>query len=161
VNAIKQQDIHEGMHTVAARLGHPPGAREYRDSRPRLHAEASAQGQRLRLPSYQTIHRRYPHWDDALISVGLQPLGGPQKRRGSPGGRRITATADLCVAAVNAARQVLGDPLSSEAYKRWRASEIRRDPTMSYYLPSVSAIWRRFGGWLNAVHAALEAEGGR
>jgi hypothetical protein len=155
---IGDLDIRDGLHLVTETLGHVPRVREFRSTRKELQAEAKFRGELLLIPSYQSIQRRYPTWDKALIANDLPPLGGSRTRdRTRVGGRPVSATTELCITAINQAREDLGDPLTASAYKRWRLDEIRRDPTRTYALPSLSAILRRLSGWQVAILAAVAA----
>jgi hypothetical protein len=148
-------EIAHGLRLVASTLRNSPRTRQYRTARTRLQQEARDRGELLVLPSYNTIHRRFPIWDDALEAAGLARLGGRMtgKRRGS-GTRTPTFSKEICAIALRRAREQIGDPLNGEAYKRWRRTEIQNDPSAVYSLPSYTAIWRRFGNWNAAMRFA-------
>jgi hypothetical protein len=160
--SIPTSEMLEAGRLIAARLGRSPRAEEYKSEREIVQREAADRGELLLLPSYASIHRIYPTWDAFLVAAGLQPLGG--SRTGTPshgGGRTMTCTKEVCVAAINMARHELGDPISGTNYTEWRAAKIENDPTLAYTLPSLGSIYRRFPSWNAAVLAAIEADRGR
>lgn len=145
---------------IASRLGHSPRAEEYKTQRVHLQREAADRGELVLLPSYASIHRAFPVWDGFLVAADLPPLGGRRTAGGHSGGRKQVCTAEVCMAAINAARRELRDPLTAVEYIEWRRRKITKQPTLIYTIPSIASIYRRFPNWRTAVIAAIETDRG-
>jgi hypothetical protein len=145
---------------VAERLGHPPRTTEYKLERLKIIRESDASGSLRTLPGYETINRRYGKWDDALVAAGLEPLGGRATGGGGTKnkGRKAPRVSEAMIFdAIRDAYAELGEPFTSDAYKKWRLEQAARDRAAGTFreLPSYDTIWSRYGTWKNAVSAAL------
>jgi hypothetical protein len=156
-HTVVVEDMLDAGKLIAKRLGHSPRAIEYKLERADVQRDAATRGKLLLLPSYASIHRLFPVWDDFLRAAKLRPLGGRRTSGSHGGGRKVTATADVCMNAINLARAALGDPLTATDYVRWRARQLRLTPSLTYVLPSLASIYRRFPSWNTAVLAAIGA----
>lgn len=145
---------------VAERIGHPPRTTEYKLERLKIIRESDTAGALRTLPGYETINRRYGKWDDALVAAGLEPLGGRATGGGgkkNKGRKAPRVTEGMIFDAIREAYAELGDPFTSDAFKKWRIQQAGRDRAAGVFreLPSYDTIWSRYGTWKNAIWAAL------
>ena len=143
---------------VAERIGHPPRTTEYKLERLKIIRESDTAGALRTLPGYETINRRYGKWDDALVAAGLEPLGGRATGGGgkkNKGRKAPRVTEGMIFDAIREAYAELGDPFTSDAFKKWRIQQAGRDRAAGVFRepPSYDTIWSRYGTWKNAIWA--------
>jgi hypothetical protein len=158
---VTEERIQEALRQVAARLGRSPRVSEYTALREEIMREALERGSPVALPAHSTIQQRYPVWDDALLTAGLEPLGGrstSSRPRSARTERRPRFTDEELMAVLREAYAALGDPFTVDAYKHWRKAQVeqaRRERRIRR-IPSYYVYYTRFKTWDEAVRRALE-----
>lgn len=150
------EQLAEGLRTIAARLGHPPTTGEYPRERERLIAEREEAGEPLRaFPSIAVIINRHRFWNVALAAAGLQPPSEEHDGRRRPSHRRVPE--EDIVDCLREAFEVVGHPFTANAYKSWRKQQIATDRRNGVLrrIPSYHAIYNCFGDWATACRRAI------
>lgn len=143
---------------VAERLGHMPSAPEYRRVRAMMIDEARRAGERIALPSYSVLGKKYGNWaaaradaESELPSSEEVDLDDPRR----PAGRIYTD--EQMFDALRRAFAEIGNPLSIQRYEIWREHVIEEAQARgeSERVPSDTILQKRFGGWYVACQLAL------
>lgn len=145
-------EISSALLMVARRLGRSPRPEEYRHERQRIYDEAMAKGEIRPIPTVEVIRKRRGDWNAALAAAGLERIEHPSQPH--LGTTRPTYTDDEKLEWLRQAWKELGEPFTTNAYKRWRAIKIR---TEAAAIPCLPTIERTFGGWNHARRLALPA----
>jgi hypothetical protein len=152
--------MQDALRSAARQTGHSPTTIEYGRWREIVKKESQDAGKLLVPPSYQSIHRRFGAWDDALVEAGLEPAMGRQRRHERPKGRpSLRRIPDETIRqAIRDAYADLGKPFTATAYKKWYATKVAEDDGIARLTgryPSYHTIWTRYGTWEAAVADAL------
>jgi len=157
-----REDFRAALCEVATALGGTaPRQIDYRRERNRIQ-QASGSGHAPRLlPCPTVIIKRYGTWAAALADAGLDGGAAKEPPVFSQSGNTQYSDDDY-TSILKQAFDDLGEPFTSGRYTRWREQQRRKQRvagirTSRYFLPTVSAFTRRFGGWQRACRVALGA----
>lgn len=152
------EELRDAVREVAAHLGRPPRATEYRIERERILEAEEARGEPLRaFPSYGKILEHFGSFDTALADAGFVPhfSAGTNPVTGR-GYRQKDAHAfpdEQLIAGIQEAYAAKGDPFTMTAYKEYR-TERQGISHSGQRLPAYGTLWARYKTWAAACKAA-------
>lgn len=148
-----EEEMTQALRLVAKRLERSPRSTEYQHERNLICDEAIARGEMQVLPTSDVIRRHLGPWNHALTAAGLdeiKPHPGTRSRTSSAteGTRsRHAYTLEEKLDALRAAWASMGDPLSINAYREWRRTQLDNGAER---IPSVVTFEKTFGTWTAA-----------
>jgi hypothetical protein len=157
-----REDIRAAICEVAAAFGGTaPRQIEYRRERERIQQESRSAGTPRLLPCATVIVKRYGTWAAALADAGFaDPVAQEPPAFHESGNTQYSDGEYMSI--LKQAFRDLGEPMTSGRYMRWREQQrpkqhLSGTHTCRYFLPTVGAFTRRFGGWQRACQLALGA----
>lgn len=146
---FNDDELRAAVTKVAEELARPPRETEYRRAREKSDAL---------IPSVSTLTNRFGgSWRSVLESIfgsGASEVGGPIA---AARGKTSPYTDEEMTEAVRRGWYDVGEPLSKNAYRTWRRAKLKEasDAGDETRIPNAEVIARRFGGWPEAIEAAL------
>lgn len=144
------EELRDAVLSVTRELGRAPREVDYRRARENNNTGV--------MPSVSALTNRFGgSWASVIETIGLRghPNAGPDRRAAK--GITSPYTRQEMIDALKEAWPEVGEPFSKPAYASWRKAKIAAalDAGETRRIPGVETVCREFGGWPEAVEAAL------